>query len=149
MIKCILRTLQEVNSGESETFCHKKASRNYITVTEENTAMEIKENLKERNDITAVEIIAHEWFDKTYGNSYFVAEVSLFERDILKRYFVIPFTYGYGDHANTVASQYLGFSREYELRQYAQEKGILLSKHKNENCLKRELTRIEKYATEV
>lgn len=51
------------------------------------------------NEIRSVFVECREWFDKTYGNSYFSARVWINgEIEI-----VLPFQYGYGDHFKSVA----------------------------------------------
>ena len=53
--------------------------------------------------IRHIEIYAKEYFDKTYGNTYFSARVLVNDEEVL----VIPMQSGYGDHYITVARQEL------------------------------------------
>jgi hypothetical protein len=48
-------------------------------------------------------IQAREWYDKTYGNSYFSATITVDGNEIA----VLPFQYGYGNHYENVAGHKL------------------------------------------
>lgn len=96
-------------------------------------------------DIKTIEVVAKEWFDKTYGNSYFSANI--YVNDKLVK--TLPFQYGYGDHYEYVAfkwikkhilskqlSKKLRADNFYWLKDITK---IAVFTVKHENCLKREL----------
>ena len=49
------------------------------------------------NNIKTLDIQAKEWFDRTYGNSYFSAQVTINFGMKDERVVYVPFQYGYGD----------------------------------------------------
>jgi hypothetical protein len=53
--------------------------------------------------ITSIVLIAREWFDRTYGNSYFSCDILLNGNSVHK----IEFEYGYGNHYEDVAFDWL------------------------------------------
>lgn len=63
--------------------------------------------------IHAINIQAKQWLDKTYGNTYFSARVTVVYDLLEDKTFILPFQYGYGD-------QYL-----YEARKVLKENKIL------------------------
>ena len=95
-----------------------------------------------------LEVNAKEWFDKSAGNSYFSAVVVLDDEVVAE----LPFQYGYGDHYLDMANEKLddlgvidnkkhsnGSRRSLWL--YCQDNNIKLISNKQENCLKRELSK--------
>lgn len=93
-----------------------------------------------------LEVNALEWFDKTNGNSYFSATITLDDKQIA----VLPFQYGYGDHYLDKAKEVLVDAAHpivksiypwVGLPQYCRENRIKLITHKQENCLKKELAK--------
>ena len=46
--------------------------------------------------ITAINVLGRRWFQKTYGNTYNTAEVTVYFADGSTEYFKVPFGYGYG-----------------------------------------------------
>ena len=93
-----------------------------------------------------IEIQAKEWFDKTYGNSYFSARVYIDDQQVA----ILPFQYGYGDHYIDIANQYLIKNDLIKgerhsngvwpsLWRYCEDHKIKLITFKQEKCLKRDL----------
>lgn len=91
-------------------------------------------------------ILAKEWFDKTYGNSYFSAKVYADNVLLLS----LPFQYGYDNHYIDMAAQALEKAGHITMEHYnnggsealwvyCERNGITLLTNKQENCLKREL----------
>lgn len=102
--------------------------------------------MKTFNDVKAIEVIAKEWFDKTYGNSYFSANVHIEYKDNSTKTLYIPFQYGYGDHYRDIATKAVlnHFDQKDEencklLWHYRDKYNFHLSHHKHERCLKREV----------
>ena len=98
-------------------------------------------------DIKTVDLIVLEWFDKTYGNSYFAAEITVNYNLKNQRTIKMPFQYGYGNHSEHQAfktiKKELNCFKKYEKNDsfwkvYRTEK-IVYRYIKKENCLKREL----------
>jgi len=99
--------------------------------------------------IRTIDINAKEWFDKTYGNSYFSAIITLnYGLESMKK-IPLHFQYGYGDHCVDMAKKEL-IERELipkdisALWSYCEENGIPLRLSKEENCLKRDVTNYTK-----
>lgn len=101
-------------------------------------------------ELKTIDISAKEWFDKTYGNSYFAANVTLNFGMDTQESFTLPFQYGYGDHYINMANQYMikngiisGERSENgsypALWRYCEENKIILRTNIERNCLKREL----------
>lgn len=91
-----------------------------------------------------IDINAKEWFDKTYGNSYFSAEIIIDYAMDTEKKFKLEFQYGYGDHYKTMARQKLQEEglvpkETISLWRYCDENKIILRTSKKENCLKREV----------
>ena len=95
--------------------------------------------------IRTIDIDAKEWFDKTYGNSYFSGTVTVNFGMKTERTFKMPFQYGYGD-----SYVYAGFdllekeklikrNHPSETWNYCDENNIILRKHIQTGCLKREV----------
>lgn len=86
-----------------------------------------------------IEIQAKEWFDKTYGNSYFAAKVYVDDKLIG----CIPFQYGYGQHYERTAVEILKdnefIKQPVLLWQFCRDNDIKLVSNKQENCKKRDV----------
>jgi hypothetical protein len=101
--------------------------------------------MKHFKEIKTIDIQVLEWFDKMYGNSYFAANVTINYCLDNEDTFVIPFTYGYGDHAVSVSlkeiqKRYEGTpSYIYEIR----ELGVIVRTNRRD-ALKRELVNLSK-----
>jgi len=98
------------------------------------------------NKIKTIDIQAREWFDKTFGNSYFSGKITVNANTETEKVFDMPFQNGYGNHYQTEAIEVLLeaglFEREAtktHLRFYCEENGIKLSCEKLENQKKRDL----------
>lgn len=96
--------------------------------------------------IKTLDVLAKEWFDKTYGDSYFSAVIIINYGTKSEKKIEIPFQYGYGDHFLTVASKVLkekGYLKDMDERlslwSYCKEKNIIFRNSKIGNCKKREL----------
>ena len=95
--------------------------------------------------IKTIDIQAREWFDKTYGNSYFSMDITInYGLKNCVSYYV-PMQYGYGDHYKDMAFKYLkslGYfkndTENWYHKTYENEK-IIVRHNKLINCLKREL----------
>ena len=92
-----------------------------------------------------IDINAKEWFDKANGNSYFSAVITLDFGTPEVKTINMPFQYGYGDsyidEAKKVLTEHNYISSNYgqALWRYCDENDIMLTTHKCENCLKRDL----------
>jgi len=97
-------------------------------------------------DIKRIELFAREWYDKTYGNSYFACEI--YVNDELVH--TLPFQYGYGNHYEDMANKWLKanvFSKQLVKKidyrglytTCSEIIGCKLVSRKIENCLQREL----------
>ncbi len=92
-----------------------------------------------KKKIRTIQVTAREWFDKTYGNSYFSAVICINGEEVVK----LPFQYGYDDHYIDMAGEKLNelgridLPKTWSLWSYCQENKIILmtSKHRT---LKRE-----------
>ena len=97
--------------------------------------------------IKTIDVNAKEWFDRTYGNSYFSANITINYGMANETSFFIPMQYGYGDHYKDIALKELIKRRfikgidsdKVALWIYCQDHNIILRYSKQENCLKREL----------
>jgi len=95
--------------------------------------------------IKTIDIQAKEWLDKTYGNSYFSAQIIINFGMESQSTLYIPYEYGYGDYY-LQASQKLLISLGYIptnnyclTRQCRDELKIILRYSKQKGCLKREM----------
>jgi hypothetical protein len=101
--------------------------------------------MKHFEEIKTIDIQVLEWFDRMYGNSYFAAKVTINYGMENEDTFVIPFEYGYGDHAIKVSlkeiqKRYEGTpSYVYEIK----ECGVIVRTSKRD-ALKRELVNLSK-----
>lgn len=89
-------TLAQMLVVSSGTITKMKANVSTI----QSLALDALHEQQRKNNL--IEIDAREWFDKTYGNTYFTAYV-YFKGEV----YFIPFTYGYGSHCETVALELL------------------------------------------
>ncbi len=98
--------------------------------------------------IKTIDIQAKEWFDKTYGNSYFSAIVTVNYGLPTVKTILLPFQYGYGSHYQDMAGKALLKEKlvkqdkndtYFSLWRYCEAKKIILRCSKQENCKKRDL----------
>ena len=99
--------------------------------------------------IKTIDINAKEWFDKTYGNSYFSAKIVINYGLKSQKSLFVPFSYGYGSHSEDVCFNKIKKSinkkilkdtlKSLSLWAFCKGHGILYRYSKQENCLKREL----------
>lgn len=86
-------------------------------------------------------ITSYEWFDKTYGNSYFSAVITKLSNKGAIDIAFLPFQYGYGDqykHESYSTLVKLGLVKEEDrFNHELNNKRFIYVKH--ENCLKREV----------
>ena len=100
------------------------------------------------NTIKTIDINVKEWFDKTYGNSYFAGTVTINFGFLDQKTFKMPFQYGYGSHYIDMAGELLEknnvihLSKHQALWAFCKDHNIILRTYKQENCLKRELLNI-------
>lgn len=106
------------------------------------------------NVIQTIDITALEWFDKTNGNSYFAANITLNYGLKTEKSIKIPFQYGYGDQFKYEAfkelekQKLLHGVRMYDngsnegLHNFCQRNKITVSTSKKENCKKSDLKNI-------
>lgn len=102
-----------------------------------------------KGKIKTIDIQAKEWFDKTYGNSYFAAIISINYGLKNERTYKMPFQYGYGDHYRDMAFKLLQENGEVKNQErnlsywrYYDDNKIIARHSKKENCLQRELKNI-------
>ena len=101
--------------------------------------------MKHFDEIKTIDIQILEWFDKQAGNTYFAATVTINYCMENEDIFVIPFKYGYGDHAVDVAIKYIQKIYEgtpsymYEIK----ESGVITRTNRRD-ALKRELINLAK-----
>ena len=94
--------------------------------------------MKEVNELS---VIAKEWFDKTYGNSYFSCQITINGTDKI----YLPFQYGYGDFYLEAAKRvlidngYTQFNVNEALCYFCRENNIYFFNTKYENCLQRDV----------
>ena len=86
-----------------------------------------------------IDVQGKEWFDKTYGNSYFSAVVTLDYLLPSQKTIVLPFQYGYGDSYQQAAAEALGLKAP--LSYSAREAGIILRANIERGCLQRDVKR--------
>lgn len=84
----------------------------------------------EAKDVKSIGIQARRWFQKSYGNNYFTAMVTVNHTMENEQSFILPFQYGYDRHYEEAARQELikrGFVKmddfEY-LHRYCQANGV-------------------------
>ena len=95
------------------------------------------------SDVKTIDIQAKEWFDKTYGNSYFAALCTINYGMETQTSFFIPFHYGYGtfyqDCANREIEKMFGIKENSIYWKFYAENNIIVRYSKQENCKKRDL----------
>ena len=94
--------------------------------------------------IKTIDVNAKEWFDRTYGNSYFSMNVTVNYGMKNATTFYVPMQYGYGDHYRDMAIKELQKRKllpkfKGSFWQYADNKKIICRYNKQENCKKRDL----------
>ncbi|MBL4867483.1 MAG: hypothetical protein JKY67_14045 [Pseudomonadales bacterium] len=100
-------------------------------------------------DIKTIDVQAKEWFDKVNGNHYFSAIISInygLKNSITLE---LPFQYGGGDHYRDEAFKVIKkelntfrASKENDsYRKVYEQNKIIARYYKQENCLKRELSK--------
>ena len=94
--------------------------------------------------VKTIDIEAREWFDKTYGNSYFSAQITINFGMKTEKRFKLPWQYGYGEHFVYEATKLLtekGFIKDmrYGFSTHCRDNGIILRTSKQQNCLKRDM----------
>ncbi len=101
-------------------------------------------------DVKTIDINAKEWFDRSAGNSYFSANVTLNYGTDNAIDIYIPFQYGYDStyiHEAAMELNKAGYItlKQYSngsfeaLWQYCRDRGIILRTNKQENCRKKDL----------
>tara|TARA_R110000824_G_scaffold92111_1_gene223700 strand:- start:897 stop:1226 length:330 start_codon:yes stop_codon:yes gene_type:complete len=102
------------------------------------------------SELKTVDLNTREWFDRTYGNTYFAGELTLNSGMDSEQSFCLPFQYGYGGHSETVAAECL--SRVFRRTKWAKELrplwklkeiGIVLRTNRETGCTKRECKELE------
>ena len=96
--------------------------------------------------IKTIDVQAKEWFDRTYGNSYFSMLITINYQLKNEATIFVPMQYGYGDHFRDMAFKELQKQKYIPVQennisywQYYEDKNIIARHSKHENCLKREL----------
>ncbi len=69
-------------------------------------------------DVTEVQVIGVEWFDKRYGNSYFSARAYGLVSGEWVTILAVPFEYGYGDQYLTATADALNEAGFFDLSDY-------------------------------
>ena len=95
---------------------------------------------KLENRLHTIEVIAKEWFDKSAGNSYFSARITLNDKHVIK----LPFQYGYGSQFEYAATDalgpYLGLNlNNRSLFRLCQENEVKLYTRMIEDCKKKDV----------
>ena len=93
-----------------------------------------------------IDVQVKEWFDKTYGNSYFGGFITIDYGTENQKQISLPFQYGYGDKYRDEAFKVLqkeGCITDVQEREsywaYYERKNIIARHTKHENCLKRDV----------
>ena len=100
-----------------------------------------------KTKIKTIDVVVKEWFDKTYGNSYFGGNITINYGMKSSEIIPIPFQYGYGDHYRHIAfsllqsNGYIPNNLDMGERgwRYYEQNNIIARHTKYENCLKREV----------
>lgn len=96
--------------------------------------------------IKTIDIQAKEWFDKTYGNSYFSAQVTINYGLKSAVSWGLPYQYGYGEQYIHEAFKSIRkklnikVDEHTQLWRYCEENKIILRTSKQTGCKKKELT---------
>lgn len=91
--------------------------------------------------VNTIDINALEWFDRTYGNSYFAGSITLNFGQPDAITIKMPFHYGYGDYYQQFAGETLkkaGYTTEEKLYKL-KDAGIIVRSNIQRGCKKREL----------
>ena len=95
--------------------------------------------------IKTIDIIAREWFDRVYGNSYFSAQITLNYGMKDEKIIKVPFQYGYEYYYEQVANETLkdqGYiKKSIGLRKPFRKNDIIVRSSKIKNCLKVDVKR--------
>lgn len=96
--------------------------------------------------IQTIDVQAKEWFDRTYGNSYFAGQVTINFGLEDEKTFLMPFQYGYGDQYLHQAwkviqnNGYIPDPKPFQLiTVYAREHNIPLRYSIQDKCKKRDV----------
>jgi hypothetical protein len=100
--------------------------------------------------IKTIDIKSLEWWDKTYGNTYFAAIITINFGMKTEKQFKLPFQYGYGSQYICEASKLLIEEKlikpvdpqRFSFWRYCDENKIILRTNTQKNCLQRELKNI-------
>jgi len=102
-----------------------------------------------RHSIKTIDLQTKEWFDKTYGNSYFSAQLTINFGLAGERKIYLPFQYGYGSHSEDMAfkatrkaikKKVLKNTTMHSMWAFCDLYGIKYRYNKQEHCLKRDVT---------
>ncbi len=99
--------------------------------------------------IKTIDVNAKEWFDKTYGNSYFAGTITLNYGMEDEETFLMPFQYGYGSsyeqEAKAILTQFYKIDSTWSqpLSMYCRENNIIYRSSIIDKCKKKELKEIE------
>lgn len=100
-----------------------------------------------KTKVKTIDIQAREWFDRTYGNSYFSAIVTINYQMENESQIKLDFQYGYGDHyryeaIEAVKKQFPELSQlsDWQMRQA----GIVIRYNIHRGCLKRDVVNYTK-----
>lgn len=89
-----------------------------------------------------IDIHGKEWFDKTYGNSYFSAQATIDFGLPTQKTVLVPFQYGYGSSFEYEAMRQMQMDglipdgTIYSPSRYCADNGIVLRSHIDTKCLK-------------
>ena len=92
--------------------------------------------------IKTIDVQAKQWRDRTYGNSYFAAQVTINFGTKTEKTFYVPFQYGYGSQYEWAAKQVLQNAGllpadiNGAVSRIARENNIILRTSLQENCKK-------------
>ena len=97
------------------------------------------------SELKTIDFQILEWFDKTYGNTYFASRITLNFGLENQTEFIIPFTYGHGNHAEFKSyekiDEYFNLSKGTIGWRYCNDNNIIVRINKRD-ALKRELKNI-------
>ncbi|MFW6311631.1 MAG: hypothetical protein ACOC1K_05285 [Nanoarchaeota archaeon] len=95
--------------------------------------------------VKTIDVQAKEYFDKSGGNSYFSAQVTVNYGMKSEKVLYLPLQYGYDNHYETMTMKKLideGIIKadtRKQLYRYCEENNIILRSNKETNCKKREV----------
>lgn len=97
------------------------------------------------SELKTIDIQILEWFDKTYGNTYFASRITLNYGLEAQTEMIIPFTYGHGNHAEFKSyekiDEYFNLNKGSIGWRYCNDNNIIVRTNKRD-ALKRELKNI-------